>query len=78
MSKFITFYAWIEKQKNKKSPVGALAGEILRDADFPKDVASADALLTYLKGKQVSGATVAAARIAWQAYSREHAAAPRP
>jgi hypothetical protein len=41
-------------------------------------VASADALLTYLKGKQVSGATVAAARIAWQAYSREHAAAPRP
>jgi uncharacterized protein YozE (UPF0346 family) len=77
MSKFITFHAWIEKQKNKKSPLGALAGEVLRDESFPKDVASAEALLAYLKSKQVSGATIAAARLAWQAYSREFAATPR-
>jgi hypothetical protein len=40
-------------------------------------VASADALLAYLKGKQVSGATIATARIAWKTYSREHGAGPR-
>jgi uncharacterized protein YozE (UPF0346 family) len=77
MTKFITFHEWIEKQKNKKSPLGALAGDLLKDPGFPKDVASADALLAYLKSKQVSGATIATARIAWKTYSREHGAGPR-
>jgi uncharacterized protein YozE (UPF0346 family) len=72
MSKFITFYEWLEKQKNRKSPLGGLAGELLKDPAFPKDAASADAVLTYLKGKKASGASVATARLAWQTYSREH------
>jgi uncharacterized protein YozE (UPF0346 family) len=71
MNKFIPFYEWLEKQKNRKSPLGAMAAEALRDESFPKDVASADALLTYLKGKNASGATVATARLAWQTYARE-------
>lgn len=73
MSRFITFYEWLEKQKNRKSPLGALAGVALKDPGFPKDVASAEALLAYLKGKKASGESVAMARVAWQTYSREHA-----
>jgi uncharacterized protein YozE (UPF0346 family) len=71
MSKFITFYEWLEKQKNRKSPLGTLAGELFRDASFPKDIASADALLTYMKTKKATGASLATARLAWQTYSRE-------
>lgn len=73
MNKFITFYEWLEKQKNRKSPLGTLAAEALRDDAFPKDAGSAEAVLTYLKGKNASGASVAAARLAWQTYAREHA-----
>lgn len=73
MSKFITFYEWLEKQKNRKSPLGSLAAEALHDEGFPKDAATLDAVLGYLKGKSATGATVAAARLAWQTYAREHA-----
>jgi len=70
MSKFTTFYGWLDKQKSRKSPLGTFAGEAVRDESFPKDVASLDALLTYLKSKKVAGVTVATARIAWQTYAR--------
>lgn len=73
MPKLVTFYEWLEKQKNRKSPLGALASEVLRDESFPKDAASADAVLAHLKTKNASGATLASARIAWQTYAREHA-----
>ena len=48
MSKFTTFYEWLEKQKGKKSPLGKLANDAVRDESFPKDVASLDALLAYI------------------------------
>ncbi len=70
MSKFNTFYEWLEKQKNRHSPLGSLAAEATRDASFPKDVASLDALLAHLKTKQASGLTLATARLAWQTYAR--------
>jgi uncharacterized protein YozE (UPF0346 family) len=70
MGKFITFYEWLAKEKNRKSPLGSLAAEAVRDESFPKDVASLDGLLAHLKGKQATGATLATARLAWQAYSR--------
>ena len=70
MSKFTTFYEWLEKQKGKKSPLGELANDAVRDAAFPKDVASLDALLTYFKAKKLSGLKIATARIAWQSYAR--------
>jgi uncharacterized protein YozE (UPF0346 family) len=73
MPKFITFHEWLDKQKNRKSPLGALAGEVLRDDSFPKDASSADAVLEHLKKKNATGATLAAARLAWQTYAREHA-----
>jgi uncharacterized protein YozE (UPF0346 family) len=70
MSKFNTFYEWLLKQKNQSSPIGTLAVDAARDAAFPKDVASLEALLTYLKGKQAPGVKIATARVAWQTYAR--------
>ena len=70
MSKFNTFYEWLEKQKSKKSPLGNLANDAARDEAFPKDVASLDALLAYMKTKKFSGLRIATARIAWQSYTR--------
>lgn len=73
MSKFSTFYEWLEKQKSKKSPLGDLASEAARDDAFPKDIASLEALLAYMKTKGFSGLKVATARIAWQTYTRGQA-----
>jgi uncharacterized protein YozE (UPF0346 family) len=70
MSKFTTFYEWLEKHKGQKSPLGNLASDAARDEKFPKDVASLDALLAYIKKKKASGLAIATARIAWQTYSR--------
>ena len=70
MSKFTTFYEWLAKEKNRKSPLGDLAGQAARDPSFPKDVASLEALLAHLKTKQATGVTLATARLAWQTYSR--------
>lgn len=73
MSKFTTFYEWLEKQKGKKSPLGTLANGVVRDEAFPKDVTSLEALLAYMKTKDFSGLEVATARIAWQSYARGQA-----
>jgi uncharacterized protein YozE (UPF0346 family) len=73
MSKFTTFYEWLEKQKSKKSPLGNLANDAVRDEAFPKDVASLEALLAYMKGKKLSGLQVATAKLAWQTYARGQA-----
>jgi uncharacterized protein YozE (UPF0346 family) len=70
MSKFTTFYEWLEKQKGKKSPLGSLANDAVRDDKFPKDVASLEDFLAYLKSKKSSGLAVATARIAWKTYAR--------
>ena len=70
MSKFSTFYAWLEKQKNLQSPLGAWARESLRDESFPKDAASLDALQSHLRTKAATSATLATARLAWLTYSR--------
>lgn len=73
MSKFTTFYEWLEKQKSKKSPLGSLASEVVRDEAFPKDVASLEALLAYMKAKKLSGLQLATAKLAWQTYARGEA-----
>jgi uncharacterized protein YozE (UPF0346 family) len=70
MSKFKTFHEWLVTQKNQKSPIGELAGSLVRDQSFPKDVQSVDALLSYLREKQAPSVTVATAKIAWQTYAR--------
>jgi uncharacterized protein YozE (UPF0346 family) len=75
MSKFTTFYEWLEKQKSQKSPLGNLATEATRDEAFPKEVATFDALLAYMKAKKLSGLQIATARIAWQSYTRGQAPA---
>ena len=69
MSKFTNFYEWLAKEKSRKSPLGELAREVARDANFPKDVASLDALLEYLRTKKLSGVLLATARLAWKSYA---------
>ena len=32
----MTFYAWLAKQGKRDDPVGALARDVMRDANFPK------------------------------------------
>lgn len=73
MSKFTTFYEWLEKQKSKKSPLGSLANDVVRDEAFPKDVASLEAFLAYMKAKKLSGLQLATAKLAWQTYARGEA-----
>jgi uncharacterized protein YozE (UPF0346 family) len=68
--KFKTFYEWLGDQKSKKSPLGSLANDAVRDEAFPKDVASLDALLAYMKAKKLSGQQIATAKLAWQTYAR--------
>src|SRR5882672_8191915 len=50
-----------------------LANDAARDDAFPKDVASLDALLAYMKAKKPSGLQLATARLAWQSYARGQA-----
>jgi uncharacterized protein YozE (UPF0346 family) len=71
MSKFTPFHEWLAKQKNRKSPLGDLARNSVRDEAFPKDLTSVNALLDYLRTKQATGAELATARLAWQAYARD-------
>lgn len=75
MSKFTTFYEWLENHKGQKSPLGSLANEAVRDEAFPKDIASLDALLAYMKAKKLSGLQLATAKLAWKSYSRGQAPA---
>lgn len=72
MAKFKTFYEWLLEEKNRKSPLGDLAREAAHDANFPKEVATLDALLEHLRSAKASGVSIATARIAWQRYSRAH------
>lgn len=71
MSKFTPFHEWLAKQKNRKPPLGGFARDSVRDENFPKDLASADALVAYLRTKQATGVQIATARLAWQTYVRE-------
>jgi len=61
---------WQIFRNHQKSPLGDLANDAARDEAFPKDVASLDALLAYMKTKKFSGLKIATARIAWQSYIR--------
>ena len=76
MPKFTTFYAWLGKQKNLHSPLGAWAREALRDPSFPKDVATLEALQAHLRTHEATSATLATARLAWLNYARTGAKTP--
>jgi uncharacterized protein YozE (UPF0346 family) len=74
----IGFFEWLGKQKGLRNPVGDFARTALRDASFPREVASLEALLDYVRGMAKSSAqTMAIARNAYRDYERSVSPPPR-
>ena len=71
MAALLSFFEWLEKQKSQRTPIGEFARSASRDAKFPRDLASLDALLEYVRSAEKSSAeSVAVARTAYRAYER--------
>lgn len=71
MATLVSFFEWLGKQKGLRTPVGEFARAAQRDADFPREVPSLDALLEHLKkSPKTSAQTIAVARTAYRAYER--------
>lgn len=78
MAALISFYEWLTKQKSLRTSLGGFARELARDAGFPRDVASLEALLDYVRARPNSSAqTLAVARAAYRTYERSQESAPR-
>jgi uncharacterized protein YozE (UPF0346 family) len=78
MAALISFYEWLAKQKSMRTSLGGFARDVARDGAFPRDVASLEALLDYVRtSPKNSPQAVAVARSAYRAYERAHEAAPR-
>lgn len=65
----MTFYEWISRLKDKDTPTGDLAGDILRDRNFPKD-AAIDEVEAYIRRKATHPDVVKAFKVARQSYLR--------
>ena len=70
MAAFTNFYDWLAKQKNLRNPIGEMAREVARDADFPKDALTLEAVLEHLTKTSASSASVARARATWKVFAR--------
>jgi uncharacterized protein YozE (UPF0346 family) len=78
MAALISFYEWLEKQKPLRTSLGGFAREVTRDRGFPRDIASLDALLDYVRGTPSNSAqTLAVARSAYRTYERSQDSGPR-
>lgn len=78
MATLVSFFEWLGKQKGLRTPVGEFARSAGRDAAFPKDVASLEALLDYVRSTAKSSAqTIAIARTAYRDYERSVSPPPR-
>jgi len=70
MAQFTNFYDWLAKQKSLRTPVGEMARETARDAGFPRDVSTLDALLEHLQKANASSSSLARARATWKVFAR--------
>ena len=70
MAAFTNFYDWLAKQKSLRTPVGDMARETARDATFPRDVTTLDAVLEHLQKGNASSEALARARSTWKVFSR--------
>jgi len=78
MAALISFYAWLDKQKLLRTPLGNWAKQVVRDAAFPRDVPNLEALLEYVKvSEKGSGQAIAIARLAYRSYERSQRPAPQ-
>ena len=48
----MTFYAWLKAQAKRDDPVGDLAGDVLRDSNFPRQASLREAT-HYLNGEMI-------------------------
>ena len=65
----MTFYEWISRLKDKDTPTGDLAADILSDRNFPKD-AAIDEVEAYICHKATHPDVVKAFKAARQSYLR--------
>jgi len=71
MATLVGFFEWLGKHKSLRNPVGEFARTAARDPSFPREIASLEAVLEYLKGPgKGSPETIAYARNAYRAYER--------
>jgi uncharacterized protein YozE (UPF0346 family) len=78
MATLVTFFEWLGKHKGLRTPVGEFARTALKDASFPREVPSLEALLDYVRGPAKGSAqTVTIARIAYRDYERSVRPPPR-
>ncbi len=71
MAELIGFYDWLVKQAPLRTALGGLARDAARDTAFPREVASLEALLEYVRSSPKGSAqAVAVARTAYRAYER--------
>lgn len=71
MATLLSFYDWLSKQKGLRTPVGEMARRAARDAAFPRDIATLEALLEYVRASSNgAGEAAAVARSAYRAYER--------
>jgi uncharacterized protein YozE (UPF0346 family) len=78
MAALMSFYDWLTKQKSLRTALGGFARDSTRDAAFPRDVATLEALLEYLRTlPKTTPQTLAVARTAYRTYQRSQESAPR-
>ncbi len=74
MAALVSFYDWLGKQKSLRTSLGQFAREMTRDPAFPRDVASLEAVLDYVRASaNGSVQSVAVARASYRAYERSQA-----
>lgn len=66
------FHDWLEKQRDRRDPVGAFAKDVWQDEKFPRRVGSERDLVTYMEKRGAGDAAIEAARDAWIEFG-EHA-----
>jgi uncharacterized protein YozE (UPF0346 family) len=78
MAALTSFYDWLIKQKGLRTALGGFARDCTRDAAFPRDIATLEALLEYLRtSPKTTPQTLAVARTVYRTYQRSQESAPR-
>ena len=71
MAAFTQFYAWLEKHKSLRTPVGELAREVLKDQNFPQNLTTLEGFLEHIRSAPYASSEVLAkARATWRAFER--------
>ena len=65
----MTFNKYLKKQIGRNDPIGDLAEDARRDAQFPP-VNSLKALVSYLESRGACGDAIDSARDAWKEYKK--------